>query len=205
MKKFLLIAAVCSILMTAASCGNNADYEALKKENENLKAELEKRGGNAAANVADKAATNNNTNNANSLKEVGIGETVSVSTDKGDFEIQIDNVHKTDMYRNDPGTFAATVQCVVNNISFSGDIYKNTISGYEAAEENDYIQFADKDGIAYPFYSVSGPTDGAYAVGHNVPSGSKSRESYPFLVPDGTKDVSIIINHEYVVNTIVND
>ena len=40
MKKTFLIAAVFSILLTATSCGNNSDYDALKKENEELKNEL---------------------------------------------------------------------------------------------------------------------------------------------------------------------
>ena len=88
MKKLFLIAAVCSILTTAASCGNNADYEALKKENEDLKNRLNTQ------------TTNSENNNSSSFDKYNI---LSFELYKDDRESYDEEVIQTYTVTNNSG------------------------------------------------------------------------------------------------------
>lgn len=199
MRLILTVVLSAVLILSLTSCGNNAEIQALKNENEELRQRLDEHS-NTNGSLGELSISN-----LEYMKQINIGEIVSVQTEFGDFEIQIDNIHKTNIYDKSPDVFAATIQCVVNNISYSSKLYPNTINGYDIAENNSYIQLTDNNGIAFPFYSISGPTDGGYAISHKLHIGNKSRESYPFLVPAGTTDVSVIINNQYILNTTIDE
>ena len=204
MKKRILLLVALLLALSCVGCGNNAEVEALRKDVDELKTTVY---GNSTDNKRDtikQEATSKNDAESKNMKPISLGETVSVSTANGNFEISIDNVHKTDMYDDSPDTYAASIQCVINNISYSSKLYPNTINGYDVSEVNNYIQLTDLTDSAFPFYSISGPTDGSYAVGHKLPIGGKAKESYPFLVPANTSEVCIIINNEYKLTTTIN-
>ena len=208
MKKYIILA-LAALTLSCSACSSSADkkeIEQMKQEIAELKQQVNSSSTEDETQTApESTSTSDTSSETNGLKNISVGETVSVSTKRGDFEISIDNVHKTDIYDDTPDTFAATVQCVVKNISFSSDLYENKLTGYDIAKDNNFLQLSDKDGAAFPFYSIAGPTDGAYAVAHELPIGGKSKESYPFLVPVGTTDVSVIIDNKYILNTTINN
>lgn len=140
-----------------------------------------------------------NTNNKSSLNTVAPGETFEIKTENGDFKISIDNAHKVDWAMEDD-VQAVAIQCSIENISFSGQVYPDVLNGYDLGETFTYIKAKDQDGFNAQYYGVSGPTDGAYAVGFSIPIGDKSKVSYPFNFGLDVESVTVIINDEYEIN-----
>ena len=129
---------------------------------------------------------------------ISFGENVSVETPYGNFEIQIDKVEKT-IYDSD-GCKSIAIKCIVNNVNYAGSYNQNQLSGYDIAENNNFLQMTDVDGVAYPYYDLSATLD-EYALAHDLQIGSKAREAYLFLVPEDAKNVSVVINNKYILNT----
>lgn len=186
-KKLSVLLCLISILLLSG-CGSNVsqnDYDELVAENKKLKEQL-----------------NMTTDDSNELQEITIGENVNVNTQYGEFAIQVDNVRYMEDDDEEDDAIPVVLECIVNNISFSmEDSYApKSISGYLLSEESNILQLTDKNGVAFSYYDIA-MTDGAYAFSHDLKIGSKGREAYPFLVTESQKNVTIIINDQYILNT----
>ena len=97
MKKIFLAAAACCLLLTA--CGNNAEYEALKKENAELKAEIQT----LKDNSEKKSEQNTPTNSNDYIYTLSAGD-YDISTDLAEGKYDIVAVSGMGVFNvHDPG------------------------------------------------------------------------------------------------------
>ncbi|MDD6710073.1 MAG: hypothetical protein PUE26_07995 [Ruminococcus sp.] len=114
MKKLITILIAASLLTLCGSCGNNAELEALKKENSKLRQELSK--------VTKAEQIHQSTVN----QTISLNEPFEVSTEFGNYKVTITGAEIKDWRERSQGTIEnlnLLLNYTVENISFSNDTF----------------------------------------------------------------------------------
>lgn len=138
-----------------------------------------------------------------------IGDTVSVSTDNGNFDITIDAVKLVEPFNEEEAEKNVNVLCVIDNHDYQSYTYDGadrTLSLYTLSQMNEdglLFKIEDLDGFTLDQVSWTPNNDGAYDY-NDVPVNSKARVLLPFETTNDCSGIKITIN-DYSVLDIVFD
>ena len=135
-------------------------------------------------------------------KKAKVGDTVKAETDYGSFEVKVVSAARTNWYEDfkkpsDDGE-CIVIRCEVNNIDYVGQYNEGYLSGY-ILSANGNMTVLDEDGFKTEFFDIAGPSDGKWAVAEQTSVGEKARVSYTYIVPKGTKKVTVNVNGQYEI------
>ena len=117
MKKFIALALMSVLALSCVGCGNNAEMERLKKENEELKTQLNE----SNSDSENTTETNTSSTKDNSLKQLKLCEPYTVETEYGSYKLTFKGVklHAFPDYPEQDSAFLYEVE----NIDFKNDEY----------------------------------------------------------------------------------
>lgn len=193
LKKYLVIMLLCLMTFFATACGSDntgksLDFSASSDTTNTTETTEEQEAASPDENTEESSGTTQMPANGS----IEIGETVSVSTEYGDFEIAIMGAAKTD-WEDENDSCVISLRCEINNISFGGEIWEDAWTGYEI-DEFTIIKVLDAEGFSLDFYGISGPTDGQYAPDEELQIGEKGRISMPYIIGNNATYVTVDIN-----------
>lgn len=148
MKKLLTALLATALMISCAGCGNNAEMERLKKENEELKTQLNE------SNSDSENATESNTSSAkdDSLKQLKINEPYTVETEYGSYKITFKGIklHAFPDYPEQDSAFLYEVE----NIDFKNDEYAGVDLDSSAfmIYNSDNVKMTTSYGFSYEDY-----------------------------------------------------
>ena len=196
LKKFIVAVLICSVAAFAAACGGNNNeipvtdeatgtIETNSEENENTEE------------ITDSENKSSNKNTSASESDSALGETVTVSTEHGDFEITIVGAVWTDW--NEEGDYkSVSIRSEINNINYDEWEDGEGINAFYL-DTNGYIKVLDEEGFSLEHYDLTGAPEGQYGVGENVHIGEKARLSLPYMVHKDATSVTVVINNEHTI------
>lgn len=135
----------------------------------------------------------------NGIETVKLGETVTATTEYGDFDIAVIGAVRTDWHDEDDGCSAVSIRLEVKNISYVSTYAGDVLYGYDL-DSRHIFAVKDESEFNMEFCDVTGPTDGAYGVSTELPIGEKARMSFPYIVPDEVQTITVVINNQYQVD-----
>lgn len=198
MKKKLILAMVTSFALFITACGSNtSELDVLKKENEELKAQIEQLQSteNIESKNSDEASLNaeDNTAQSDDVAQFILNEPFLVETDQGSYNITITGAKSTDWYeRSGKGTDKTIVLLCyeVENIDFTtGTLTSDGKDGvlvdqyaFKVSDENNYILNMDNS-----TYSDCGFPD-------IVEPGYKTKEELPYIVDGKTSTINVVLS-----------
>lgn len=198
MKKKLILAMVASFALFITACGSNtSELDALKKENEELKAQIEQLQSteNIESKNSDEASLNaeDNTAQSDDVAQFILNKPFLVETDQGSYNITITGAKSTDWYeRSGKGTDKTIVLLCyeVENIDFTtGTLTSDGKDGvlvdqyaFKVSDENNYILNMDNS-----TYSDCGFPD-------IVEPGYKTKEELPYIVDGKTSTINVVLS-----------
>lgn len=199
LKKYLVVMFICLMTFFATACGSdntgkNFDFGTSSDTSNTTETTEEQETTSPDENTEENSEATQMPANGS----IAIGESVSVSTEYGDFEIAIMGAAKTDwMDEND--TCVVSLRCEINNISFDGEIWEKVWTGYEI-DEHSIIKVLDEDGFSLDFYYTIGVNDGQYATGEELQIGEKGRISMPYIIGNNATYITVDINGQGQIN-----
>lgn len=198
MKKKLILATIASFTLSITACGSDtSELDALKKENEELKAQIEQLQSteNIESKNSDEASLNaeDNTAQSDDVAQFILNEPFLVETDQGSYNITITGAKSTDWYeRSGKGTDKTIVLLCyeVENIDFTtGTLTSDGKDGvlvdqyaFKVSDENNYILNMDNS-----TYSDCGFPD-------IVEPGYKTKEELPYIVDGKTSTINVVLS-----------
>ena len=139
-----------------------------------------------------------------SAKKANVGDTVKADAEFGSFEVKVVSASRTDWYDESEDSEAVAIRFEINNIDYVGEYDEGHLNGYLLDDEG-ALTVLDSEGFRLPYYDISGPTDGSYAVSEDTDPGTKAKVSYPYIVPVGTEEVIVNINGQYEIPVKIGD
>lgn len=174
MKKLLTITLSALLILSAAGCGNNAELEALKKENEELKSSLNDNVSNNQTN-----STENVSSTASNVeqKKYNVNEPITVQTEYGDYNISILSASKA-IELNQDGNYPIIVSFEIENLSYnygdSSDDYSMPWDHFRSG-----MIVADNEKNILKYYDISGPDE--VHTPDKIPEGYKEKGAFAFF------------------------
>ena len=157
---------------------------------------------NVAAEEGTTSASSDEPENKGPAKTAEVGETVKAETKYGDFEVAAISAARTNWYDNfnkdNKDSECIVVRFEINNIDYVGEYDEGYLNGYTLSGSG-HLTVLDEDGFKTAFFDIAGPTDGQWAVAKETNVGEKARVSYTYLVPKGTKKVTVNVNGQYEI------
>lgn len=174
MKKLLTITLSALLILSAAGCGNNAELEALKKENEELKASLNDNVSNAQTNSA--ANVSSTTSNVEQ-KKYNVNEPITVQTEYGDYNISILSASKA-IELNQDGNYPIIVSFEIENLSYNyGDSSDDYSMPWDHFRSGMIVTDNEKNILKY--YDILGPDE--VHTPDKIPAGYKEKGAFAFF------------------------
>ena len=137
-------------------------------------------------------------------KKAKVGDTVKAETKYGSFEVKVVSAARTNWYDDSSDSEAITIRFEINNIDYVGEYDEGYLNGY-TLDDTGSMTVLDADGFKVAYYDIGGPTDGSYGVSDDTNVGSKAKVSYPYIVPIGTKEVTVNVNGQYEIPVEIGD
>lgn len=177
MKRTLLIALSSFLILSAVGCGNSAELEQLKRENEELKAAM-----NDSQSVSQSADLSESTGSQtvdSDSKSYNVGEPITVQTEYGDYTVSVLSASKAEELNQD-GNYPIVVSFEIENLSYN---YGNSSDEFLMpwTDSRGGIIVADNEKNILKYYDVLGPKE--VHTPKNIPVGYKEKGSYAFF-PD---------------------
>lgn len=194
LKKYLVAMLLCLMTFFATACGSDNtgksfDFSASSDTTNTTETTEEQEATSPDENTEENSGATQMPANGS----IEIGETVSVSTEYGDFEIAIMGAAKTDWGdENENDSYVISLRCEINNISFSGESWEDAWTGYEI-DEFAIIKVLDAEGFSLDYY-YGGWSDGQYAPDEVLLIGEKARISMPYIISNDATYVTVDIN-----------
>jgi hypothetical protein len=138
------------------------------------------------------------------VKKAKVGDTVKAETKYGSFEVKVVSAARTNWYDDSSDSEAITIRFEINNIDYVGEYDEGYLNGY-TLDDTGSMTVLDSDGFKVAYYDIGGPTDGSYGVSDDTNVGSKAKVSYPYIVPIGTKEVTVNVNGQYEIPVEIGD
>lgn len=198
MKKKLILAVIASSALSIAACGNDtSELDALKKENKELKAQIEQLQSteNIDSENSDEASLNaeGSTAQSDDVAQFVLNEPFLVETDQGSYNITITGAKSTDWYERDGRGTDKTIVLLcyeVENIDFTtGTLTSDGKDGvlvdqyaFKVSDENNYMLSMDNS-----TYSDCGFAD-------IVEPGYKTKEELPYIVDGKTSTINVVLS-----------
>lgn len=197
-KKTLVLALICIVMLFAVACSNSNGEIPVTDEatgtNETITKEDNSTGSEEKITEIEKESHNKKTSASES--DSALGETVTVSTEHGDFEITIVGAVWTD-WEEEGDYKTVSIRSEINNISYDEWEDGEGFYAYDL-DSNGYIKVLDEDDFSLAFYDFYG-MDEQYSAGESVHMGEKARISLPYMVHKDATSITVVINNEHSV------
>ena len=203
-KKHFIIIILISMSISLSACNSNntnevtelkAELEQVTQERDEYKAQLNDLGGSTEVEDTDSAVAAA-TGNAN----IQIGETVTVMTEYGQFELIVDNVRECDwLEQSGEDTEELKVillECDIHNIDYEDPYNEHlALSRYLVVLDQDqYV--VEKRSSAYE--------DGEYSFVTKIPPNTNGKIVVPYTVRKDITQITINVNEEYTLTTAIS-